>query len=566
MAELSLAIIGLAAQAFSSIVASYGFLSKAQGLKEAAPIILWKLRIQEIRFRVWGRHWGVDQGNLDEQLRKEDLLDDVLGILNQMKDLLEDGEKLRAKYGVRKELEPSGDSIDAIANDQQRSTVSRMKPTEKPSWKLRFLWAVTDEAKFKTLVNDLKDFNDGLQTLLRSPDILFLDNAVQSEILRSTEQVGQLRLIQDACVQTDTTTPSHSLRRVNQVYDDLRLYARSKELQVCLQEEPLPSLGRLTAFARCSVYKPRSTLMIVPDNSPSNVRIIAQYRPDEASPAIKVFVEWKDYSTDSEYHILIMKRMDNLARLLSEGNPKLRDLLLLQCVAYVEDTRLPRFGFAYNLPPNTSLSPPVTLLNLLSRRFGSHVPDLGERFSLAQALAVALLRFHDCGWIHGAVRSSNVIFFKNQTSDEIILRQPYIMGFTYSRPSDPSESTLEYSRSSLENDLYRHPQVACYFKQSNYRARYRQWHDLYSVGVILLEVGLWEEVRALWKDHYTHERFHRKLLDSYVPRLGQKMGAIYRDVVRLLLSLELGNDGNSETETGRDVYWRVVGQLQFCKA
>jgi hypothetical protein len=90
----------------------------------------------------------------------------------------------------------------------------------------------------------------------------------------------------------------------------------------------------------------------------------------------------------------------------------------------------------------------------------------------------------------------------------------------------------------------------------------------------LLKIGLWEEARAFWKDKYTHEQFQRKLLDSYVPRLGPKMGSIYGEVMRMLLNMELNseetdkqrNQGYMEIEARSEGYWRIVRELEKCSA
>ena len=130
---------------------------------------------------------------------------------------------------------------------------------------------------------------------------------------------------------------------------------------------------------------------------------------------------------------------------------------------------------------------------------------------------------------------------------------------------------LEHSQSSLENDLYRHPEVSCHFGQSG--TKYRKCHDLYSLGIVFLEIGLWKRVHLLWKDHYSHEGFRPKWLESYVSQLGPKMGAIYREVVRILVSMELDSDTNEqsceqnpENGPGSEMYWRVIRELEKCNA
>lgn len=607
MAELGLAFVGLAGQLFTSIVASYGFLSTAKGLETDAPMLLWKLRIQEIRLRVWGRHWGIDEGKFDLFLEQEGLYDDVVGILKQLRAVLDDAENLKNRYGIQQQSQPESsdkdvaNAISAITSPSGQGTkVEATVKRQKPAWSSKLRWALTDKNKLESLINDLKDFNDGLHGVLRLRETVSLNRVIQSEVLHVTEKIEDIRLVQVACRRSLPLDPSKShgtnVLRSTQIYNDLQLSARSKEMFIQLQEQSLPPLGTSLPFIpRSSVHKSRSCIKIIPENSPSSARIFGQYLPEVSSPggtssgvSVTVLVEWKDYDPDGPYQFLISQRVDNLARLLSKENPKPSDFRVLECLAYIEDNHLPRFGFLYELPSGSVNSPPATLLDLLARGHNIQVPDLGERFALAQALAISIMRLHDCGWIHGAIRSSNVIFFHRghttTSSAAIPLREPYILGFNYSRPSDPSEVTLDFSKSNLVNDLYRHPEVACHLVSSNPQTcqhkGYRMCHDLYSLGIMLLEIGLWEQIRAVWKDHYTHERFVCKLLDSYVPKLGPKMGAIYRDVVRALLKMEVHEwegEASSGESSGQEsegpsykhrnpMYWLIVKELERCCA
>jgi hypothetical protein len=225
---------------------------------------------------------------------------------------------------------------------------------------------------------------------------------------------------------------------------------------------------------------------------------------------------------------------------------------------------------------------------------------------ITSSLKACTLNLHDCGWIHGAFRSSNIIFFPldgDDTPQYYHLQDPYIVGFNYSRPSDPTKSTLEYSMTHFEHDMYRHPQVAQFasrkvLRSANDRQRFQIAHDLYALGVVLLEIGLWRRVGTLWKDKYDYQRFLEKLISAYVPRLGPKMGNVYRDVVRGLLSLKvdeggeareemkesslvekpkenpmaisLGDDGEKTKALGMaqftEIYWNVVQKLGQCSA
>jgi hypothetical protein len=234
---------------------------------------------------------------------------------------------------------------------------------------------------------------------------------------------------------------------------------------------------------------------------------------------------------------------------------------------------------------------------MLGRNEDPYLPDLGDKFGLAKVLVTATLRLHDCGWVHGSLRSNNILFIVSEESEARHLQDPYIHGFMFSRPTDPSEITLEYSRIHFEHDLYRHPQVAQFasrkvLREKTDHQRFQTFHDLYALGIILLEIGLWRRIGTLWKDKYTQASFQKKLVTAYVPRLGPKMGTIYRDMVQQLLTIpvmeehhqykerrgpeqdsEIVRDGyseGSESEILPETYdvtshWEFVAKLAECR-
>ena len=273
---------------------------------------------------------------------------------------------------------------------------------------------------------------------------------------------------------------------------------------------------------------------------PSTSRPLARLQQvTSQSEEVTVLIEWKDTDRTNPFSALVAHRMDALANLLHVNSAKPTSFRVLECISYFEDVRHSRYGLLYRLPLDAAEVPPVTLYDLLARGETAFLPDLGDRFILAQAISQSVLRLHDCGWVHAGLRSSNIMIFKKGTDQlSLLLTSPYIGGFTYSRPTDPIESTLEYSRPSDEHDVYRHPEVLRsnpFLPFSRKHTRFEQRHDLFSLGIILLEIGLWERAIALKKPKYSPEKYLEKLLTAYLPLLGHKMGAVYRDVVQSLL-------------------------------
>lgn len=245
-------------------------------------------------------------------------------------------------------------------------------------------------------------------------------------------------------------------------------------------------------------------------------------------------------------------------------NPKPRNLRLLECFKFFEirDSKKPGYGFVYRLPASMSGSLPdgpqvITLLDLLSHSEKhpkadpyTSQPILDDKFRLASVLVGFLAEFHNIGWLHENFHPNNVIFFTASSKGgdislirNKILQDPYIVGLNKSRPGGKAWHT---QGPALEMDFvrYQHPD---YYRTHYFRGGY----DYYSLGLMLLEIGLWTPLHR-WterKDNLTlsPHQIRDMLVHRYVPRLGLSMGETYRDIVKLLLSD--GLDPNPQTMT-----------------
>jgi len=171
-------------------------------------------------------------------------------------------------------------------------------------------------------------------------------------------------------------------------------------------------------------------------------------------------------------------------------DPRPLGISILHCVGYL-DRNINVTGYAFRLPRDAEPGKtPVTLHQVLTRsKSAKDIPDLGECFDLAKALVSTLFEIHNIGWMHKNIQPKNVIFWpKPNTRDEPDLRKPYLMGFDISRPYQPGEVS-EKPLSRPEDDVYRHPK----YKGSHSRS-FRPSFDMYSLGVILYEIGLWRNV------------------------------------------------------------------------
>lgn len=136
------------------------------------------------------------------------------------------------------------------------------------------------------------------------------------------------------------------------------------------------------------------------------------------------------------------------------------------------------------------------------------------------------------------------------------LENPYIIGFNHTRPDEETVFTSGTSREPQQKP-YQHPE--CQRHDRGYR--FRTEFDYYSLGVVLLEIGLWtplEELVVKSIGSYTPREQKDLWLNEIVPALGPPMGEVYRDVVRFCLTCE------DATAAGFEI--AVVNELGRCCA
>ena len=164
-----------------------------------------------------------------------------------------------------------------------------------------------------------------------------------------------------------------------------------------------------------------------------------------------------------------------------------------------------------------------------------------------------------------------VFFTGNGTpSSAASLKQPYLIGFSHSRPDEKDVFTEGPWRQSRHRG-YQEP------KYANGQTAFLPAYDCYSLGLILLEIGLWKPLGDLTKKSATSqpENIRQYLLEHCVPILGYSMGYYYRDAVQICLSgsfsdIDRAQNGSSQAISNRDIYLSfkhlVIGKLMHCIA
>jgi serine/threonine protein kinase len=314
-------------------------------------------------------------------------------------------------------------------------------------------------------------------------------------------------------------------------------------------------------------------LRLVEDRS----RIMGHYDGEEGR--VRVLIEWKEYDNrwQGKPGSEIFEAMDALVNLLDPNETPREGVTrdrVLGCVGYIHDQSQHRFGFIYKLGQlqqlDGSKSFSLYSLNNVIRITNPSEddtltpPDLGTIFGLAKELAFCLYALHSAGWYHKNLSSHSILVFSS--SPEELHRQiatAVLGGFNDSRP-DASGITLG-PKDELKH--YYHP---LYQTGTDFRRSF----DYYSFGLVLLELGSWFPISQLREDHEEikdAEQFRMKLIQSYVPQLGFKVGARYRDAVQFCLDVEeqtraLGADPQNAQEVQELFRGKVVEPLSLCFA
>jgi hypothetical protein len=139
------------------------------------------------------------------------------------------------------------------------------------------------------------------------------------------------------------------------------------------------------------------------------------------------------------------------------------------------------------------------------------------------------------------------------------LPKPYFIGFNHSRPNSKDAFTDKPPRVPEEED-YQHPQ---YFNSSG--LRFRAEYDYYSLGLVLLEIGLWTRLNDLIPGdiaNYPPAAQQQHWLKHAVPQLKRSMGNLYMESVRTCLSDELMKADDPQQAFDAE----VLGRIKLCRA
>ncbi|KAI0202426.1 hypothetical protein F4808DRAFT_459027 [Astrocystis sublimbata] len=170
----------------------------------------------------------------------------------------------------------------------------------------------------------------------------------------------------------------------------------------------------------------------------------------------------------------------HLAKKLQNVDPE--SFALLRCKGILKHhdsaNKLSAIEIVYRTPPGCP-SPKTLRRHLLK----SSPESLSMVLRIAKQLVRSVHYIHTCGFVHKNIRPENLLVFPN--CDKSAPRQSYLIGFTEFR--NANFQTNLHGDAAWHRNVYRHPQR----QGTLVHERYIMQHDIYSLGVTLLEIGLW---------------------------------------------------------------------------
>ncbi|KAL6801218.1 hypothetical protein GGI42DRAFT_343272 [Trichoderma sp. SZMC 28013] len=274
-----------------------------------------------------------------------------------------------------------------------------------------------------------------------------------------------------------------------------------------------------------------------------------------------MLVEYRPYQEGSPVSVEMSNRtrylVDNLANLLHQ--PKEIVFRTPCCTGWVSQTQHNRVAFMFAIPDAVEPAP-VSLLGLLSSE--DPPPTLGQKFWLAAKLSRCISQLQ---LVHESFRSENIVFFPKHEKSTTIpprtdLAEPWVLGFEFSRPEQYFSAGLEDK--CLARDVYRHPD-----RQQSPTQPFIKLHDIYALGVVLLEIGLWQPALTLEKSGFARVKpnaITKVLIRHAEKRLGAKMGEKYQAVVLTCLrsDFQCYNDTKEDIKLQQAFRAQVVDVLE----
>ncbi|KAL8870695.1 MAG: hypothetical protein Q9174_003321 [Haloplaca sp. 1 TL-2023] len=571
----SIGAASLTIQLLDGCVKGYQYFISAAGVPETCRYLRTRLQIEYLRLVDWVQVAGLieykEGQDLPDSLKADRLV--LVAILTEIRTLLDDFANLNGKYKdhLRPDESEKADKeaaeLDFVEEFSTLSLEYEKKAVEKKYIRgtnsiinhmrmakdivkqpKRLVWVAFDEQVFVKMLGRLTELNDYLKELLQGHQARKLEQVTERTYMGMVQirsSVEELKHLVTATILLDDRGSSSRSGMKRQNAQVLARLAEFKSLNAANeapkgQKPPdYDSIMSATRLNYSQIYYEEDTSAA---SSVTRGRAEGKFFPGDGTEK-QVWIEWKSYQEkwDSKLDRYVpqpnnINRVRELAALLQ--SPKPAEFAAPRCFGYFDDRdndqnseHESRFGLVFEKPEMLS---PVSLHQLLT---AYPMPSMENRIKLAHKISVVVLYLHAVNWLHKSLRSDSIIFFPPFKG----ITEPFLTGYEYARADRPGETTTGGDVDEW-TELYVHPE----YQGSGVKGTYRKTFDIYSLGVILLEIAYWKPVeKVLGIDMEGENVFddirtiRRRLVggrsDGVMGKLRDVMGQEYHDVVKACL-------------------------------
>jgi hypothetical protein len=582
VAAAAAGFVSLTFNTFQSCVQAFDFVYTAQHIGVDGDLFATRLQWEQYRLLQWGTKAGLGPGlSPSSQLNWQI----TCALLTQLEALLTSAEELKSRYRLDVAEEVVGAREQAIAAQPPTKGVAKFIARLKPEVYTirgqiiqanntvikRLRWATVGKDQANAITKDISDLNTRLHQLLDTVEqdrrtqvdaILLRDILSRSSTATEVEEI-QYVLGPHPSTSTEAIKAAATLKQIRLYIGD---EARDDEVKTTWSKELTASMPSLKKYKhkRLAPYSTQAPLRY-------QGLEFARYNSQP------VLVEWK--VAEGAMWKRMFDQVTHLALMLASPAGKNSQSLL--CLGYLPWEERELYALVYEIPAAASNAKDVanawelrSLHSLISAQ--PHL-SLDRRFAIAKTMAGVVLQLHTAGWLHKSLRSENIVFLcpQGSTASEFLHSPPFLVGYEYARLDTTQGAVFtQLPDTEVTADLYRHPKA-----RGVGREKYRTQFDVYALGCILMELGLWRQLVDV-KTTYVDPSLGGKIKEAtaqnrevdlpsllelssnnmLVQQLRHSVGEAFADAIVTCISMEPPTE-----DASLDVQQAVVETLHRCK-
>ncbi len=219
----------------------------------------------------------------------------------------------------------------------------------------------------------------------------------------------------------------------------------------------------------------------------------------------------------------------------SKDGPFLNRTSIAQSRGYIFNDAGNQYELILCTPP--IISRPRSLRELL--RSGEPRHSISDRIALARKLALSLYYIHAFDYIHKQIRPENILILEESEDKRFPhhVGNPLIIHFGGFRSI--SEVSARIGDANPEREIYRHPSR----QGKNLQLPQNFRHDIYSLGVVLLEICLWANFinrqdrtsKVLFPEGKSPEKIQQNLIKCAKTQAARSLGSLFAQVITTCL-------------------------------